>query len=658
MATALFFFTPSSSVISFPPQNPNLNNLLTRSSPLAIPVSANPNVIPRSRSAVPFLSAKALRTTVPTIPVEGELLDISKIGISEQIVTALSHRGITELFPIQRAVLEPAMEGRDMIGRAITGSGKTLAFGIPILDKIIRDQTQSWKKRVPSALVLAPTRELARQVQREFKISAPNLQSTCIYGGIPIMSQVRALGYGMDIVVGTPGRIIDLFERGALDLSEVKFVVLDEADQMLAVGFQEDVERILSYLPRKKQCMLFSATMPQWIHDLSRKYLRDPVVVDLVGDSDQKLAEGISLYSVSSTSPNKQNLLPTLISMYAQGGKSIIFTKTKRDAESLSRSMGVVIGSKALHGDMQQSQRDKTLAAFRDGRFRALVATDVAARGLDIPNVDLVIHFEIPNTPDIFLHRSGRTGRAGNKGTTVLMFTEGQRRTVRSIEHDLGCKFEELRGITGEGGKRTSDKYDDNSWLSEDGSDDNAQYGNYRRSPKSNNYKSSESNFRSQSYYSDNSRYGNNERFKKFNSIGNSQDYSRNQSPESDNSQYENHGRFRKLNSNGISQNSFRNQSHDSVHAQYGNNGRFRSQGSPRKNKFSKPYQSVLDQNSTNRSSFSLDSLDHWNESNTDENFDFPAESTRSKRTYGSRKHHQKKSETDNDNFDSLFDLF
>ncbi|KAH0455418.1 hypothetical protein IEQ34_015450 [Dendrobium chrysotoxum] len=548
MATALFSFTPSSTVITFPPQNPNPNILLTRSSPLAIPVSANLDVIPRRWSAIPFLSAKALCTAVPTIHVKGELLDISKIGISEQIVTALSHRGITELFPIQRAILEPTLEGRDMIGRrAITGSGKTLAFGIPILDKIIRDQTQSWKKRVPSA---------------------------------------------------------------------------------------------------------------QWIHDLSRKYLRDPVVVDLVGDSDQKLAEGISLYSVSSTSPNKQNLLPTLISMYAQGGKSIIFTKTKRGAESLSRSMGV------------QSQRDKTLAAFRDGRFRALVATDVAARGLDIPNVDLVVHFEIQNTPEIFLLRSGRTGRAGNKGTTVLLFTEGQRRTVRSIEQDLGCKFEELRGITGEGGKRTSEK--------------RKIFGCPKMvrmimlimeiidGPKSlNNYRSSESNFRSQSYDSDNSRYGNNGRFRKFNSYGNSQDNLRNQSHESDNSQYENHGRFRKLNSNGNSQNNFRNQSHDSDHAQYGNNGRFRrynsygnsqdifrSQGSPRKNKISKAYQSVHDQNSSNRSSFSFDSLDHWNESNTDEKFDFPAESTRSKRTYGSRKHHQKKSESDNDNFDSLFDLF
>ncbi|KAK8968821.1 DEAD-box ATP-dependent RNA helicase 53 [Platanthera guangdongensis] len=503
MATAaILFFTPTSAAIRFQPQNPKFPNILTPSSPLSIPVSASPNAIPRQRWPVPFLGATAFSTVAPVNSVGGDLLEISKLGISEQIVTALSRRGITELFPIQRAVLEPAMEGRDMIGRAITGSGKTLAFGIPILDKIIRDQNSIRKKQVPSALVLAPTRELARQVQREFKISAPNLQSTCLYGGVPIMSQVRSLGYGMDIVVGTPGRIIDLVERGALDLSEVKFAVLDEADQMLAIGFQDDVERILSYLPKKKQCMFFSATMPQWIHELSRKYLRNPLVVDLVGDSDQKLSDDISLYSVSSSSLNKQNLLPTLISMYAQGGKSIIFTKTKRDAESLSRSMGVRIGSKALHGDMQQSQRERTLSAFRDGRFRALVATDVAARGLDIPNVDLVIHFELPNTPEIFVHRSGRTGRAGNKGTTVLMFTEGQRRTVRGIERDIGCKFEELQGISGEGGMMSSKKYsddsaEDNLWLSDedDESDDKPQNGNYRGAQGYG--RNSQSNFRS-----------------------------------------------------------------------------------------------------------------------------------------------------------------
>ncbi|ERM97148.1 hypothetical protein AMTRI_Chr04g185450 [Amborella trichopoda] len=378
---------------------------------------------------------------------EKEGLDIAKLGISEEIVSSLSRRGITELFPIQRAVLVPAMDGRDMIGRAITGSGKTLAFGIPILDKIIRHNTHRRQKRVPSALVLAPTRELARQVQKEFKESAPNLISACLYGGIPIMNQVRVLSFGTDIVVGTPGRIIDLIERGALDLSEVKFVVLDEADEMLAVGFQEAVECIMNYLPSKKQCMLFSATMPSWVNELAKKYLRDPLVIDLVGDSEQKLAEGISLYSVASTTYRKQSVLQSLITKFAQGGKSIVFTRTKKDAEVLSRTMGSTLGSRALHGNMQQFQRDRTLAAFRDGHFNVLVATDVAARGLDIPNVDLVIHFEIPNTSEIFVHRSGRTGRAGKKGTAVLIYTEDQRRTVRLIERDVGCKFEELPKI-------------------------------------------------------------------------------------------------------------------------------------------------------------------------------------------------------------------
>lgn len=511
------------------------------------------------------------------------------------------------------------MEGRDMIGRAITGSGKTLAFGIPILDKIIRDQNKSRIKHVPSALVLAPTRELARQVQRELKVSAPSLQSICIYGGVPITSQVHALGYGMDIVVGTPGRVIDLVERGALDLSQVKFVVLDEADQMLAIGFQEDVERILSYLPTKKQCMLFSATMPQWIHELSRNYLRDPLVIDLVGDSDQKLADSISLYSVSSTSPNKQNLLPTLISMYAHGGKSIIFTKTKRDAESLSRSMGVIIGSKALHGDMQQSQREKTLSAFRDGRFRALVATDVAARGLDIPNVDLVVHFEIPNTPEIFVHRSGRTGRAGNKGSTVLMFTEGQRRTVRDIERDIGCKFEELRGITGEGSRKSnSEKYyndsaEDNLWSSDvDDSYDKPQYGNYRKSQGSNTNRNSQNNFRS---------HGN---------FRLSQD---------SNAQYGNSGRFK---------------------ISYGNSqGNFRSRrGSSRSNNsYSNTYKIARHSSTRGTRPFGSNS-DHWNLSNTDGKYNLAEELNYSEKSSGFRKYNQKRSEADHDNFDRLLDLF
>ncbi|KAJ6840107.1 DEAD-box ATP-dependent RNA helicase 53-like [Iris pallida] len=241
-----------------------------------------------------------------------EGLEISKLGIAPEIVTELAKKGIMKLFPIQRAVLEPAMQGRDMIGRAKTGTGKTLAFGIPIIDKIIKYNAKHGRGRNPLALVLAPTRELARQVEREFKESSP-LDTLCVYGGVPIQQQMKVLNWGVDVVVGTPGRIIDLLKRGALNLSEVQFIVLDEADQMLAVGFDEDVEIILEKLPPKRQSMMFSATMPSWIRKLTQKYLKDPAVIDLVGENDQKLAEGITLYSIATDNYGKPSILGPLI---------------------------------------------------------------------------------------------------------------------------------------------------------------------------------------------------------------------------------------------------------------------------------------------------------------------------------------------------------
>ncbi|KAL5977354.1 DEAD-box ATP-dependent RNA helicase 53, mitochondrial [Asimina triloba] len=383
-----------------------------------------------------------------------EGLEIAKLGISDDIVRALSKKGITKLFPIQRAVLEPAMQGRDMIGRARTGTGKTLAFGIPIMDKIIQFNAKHGRGRNPLALVMAPTRELARQVEKEFRESAPILDTICVYGGVPISSQMNTLDYGVDVVVGTPGRIIDLLKRGALNLSEVQFVVLDEADQMLNVGFDEDVEIILEKIPQKHQSMMFSATMPNWIRRLTQKYLKDPVTIDLVGDSDKKLAEGIALYSIASDTFSKPSILGPLITEHAKGGKCIVFTQTKRDADRLSHSMGHSFRCEPLHGDISQNQRERTLAGFRDGRFNILIATDVAARGLDVPNVDLIIHYELPNSSEIFVHRSGRTGRAGKTGTAILIYTEQQTRSVRVIEQDVGCKFKELPRITVDGAKR------------------------------------------------------------------------------------------------------------------------------------------------------------------------------------------------------------
>ncbi|XP_062009209.1 DEAD-box ATP-dependent RNA helicase 53, mitochondrial-like [Rosa rugosa] len=374
-------------------------------------------------------------------------LEISRLGIDKEIVSALAKKGITKLFPIQRAVLEPAMQGRDMIGRARTGTGKTLAFGIPILDKIIRFNAKHGRGRNPLALVMAPTRELAKQVDKEFHEAAPSLDTICVYGGTPIGNQIRQLDHGTDVAVGTPGRIIDLINRGALNLSEVQFIVLDEADEMLKVGFQEAVETILKSLPKKRQTLMFSATMPPFIRSLTQKYLNNPAVIDLVGDNDQKLADGISLYSIAAESYGKASILGPLITEHAKGGKCIIFTQRKRDADNLAYALSRSHKCEALHGDISQQQRERALSGFRDGRFDVLVATDVAARGLDVPNVDLVIHYELPNNSEIFVHRSGRTGRAGKKGSAILIYSQNQARNVQMIQRDVGCRFTELPRI-------------------------------------------------------------------------------------------------------------------------------------------------------------------------------------------------------------------
>ncbi|KAL0320014.1 UNVERIFIED_CONTAM: DEAD-box ATP-dependent RNA helicase 53, mitochondrial [Sesamum radiatum] len=304
-------------------------------------------------------------------------LEISKLGISQDIVSALAGRGIDKLFPIQRAVLEPAMQGRDMIGRARTGTGKTLAFGIPIMDKIIKFNEKHGQGRNPLAIILAPTRELARQVDKEFAESAPKLDTLCVYGGVPISRQMSTLDRGVDVVVGTPGRVIDLIKRGALNLSEVQFVVLDEADQMLNVGFADDVETILGYITQKHQTMMFSATMPNWIVKLTRKFLKDPVTIDLVGESDQKLADGISLYAITSDIREKPAIIGPLIT---------------------------------------------------------------------------VIHYELPTSSEIFVHRSGRTGRAGKKGSAILIYSSHQHREVKAIEREVGCRFTELPKVAVEDG--------------------------------------------------------------------------------------------------------------------------------------------------------------------------------------------------------------
>lgn len=375
---------------------------------------------------------------------QDESLSLVNCGLSDITIQALATRGITALFPIQKHVYEPAAAGRDLIGRARTGSGKTLAFALPVIEKLMKRERRT---RACGCIVLAPTRELAKQVEREFAATGPSLKTACVYGGVPISNQMREIQRGADIVVGTPGRIMDLQARGALDLSQVQFAILDEADQMLDIGFADDVEKILSEAPTERQTMLFSATMPTWVKKLTRKHQRDPLLVDLVGDEEAgKMAESIRVLAVNVMPNTRRNILADLLTVYANAGKTIVFTQTKREADEVAAGIAGVIPSEALHGDISQGQRETILQRFRDDKFSVLVATDVAARGLDIPNVELVVHYDLPDQVEGFLHRSGRTGRAGKTGTTIAMVTQREMSYFRKILHQVQVKNLEMIG--------------------------------------------------------------------------------------------------------------------------------------------------------------------------------------------------------------------
>lgn len=365
-----------------------------------------------------------------------ENLLVRNCGLKEETVNNLESRGIKALFPIQKMVFEPIKEGRDLVARAKTGSGKTLAFALPVVERI-QDTFGGDRKprgRSPQCIVLAPTRELAKQVEREITTVASDLFVACFYGGASIVSQKKMLERGVDIAVGTPGRVIDLIEQNALDLSDIKYVILDEADQMLNVGFEQDVEDILKFVPEERQTMMFSATIPHWVKSLIKQHLVDPVSIDNIGEGNTgKLAETITAYGVQVTSASRRSILVDIITVHADGGKTIVFTQTKREADEVAAAVALHIPCEPLHGDMAQAERERVLSSFRAGRTSVLIATDVAARGLDIPEVDLVVHYELPRDPEAFLHRSGRTGRAGRSGTTIAMYSRNEMGSFKRI---------------------------------------------------------------------------------------------------------------------------------------------------------------------------------------------------------------------------------
>ena len=374
-------------------------------------------------------AAPEVEEATPDITGKGEDLDkksFADFGVTDPIVDALEDKGITHPFPIQALTLGPALERHDIIGQAKTGTGKTLGFGIPVLEDVIAPDEEGYEDLLnpnqPQALIILPTRELTKQVAQDLREAAKYLSTRIveIYGGVAFEPQIEALERGADIVVGTPGRLIDLLRKGHLHLSGVETVVLDEADEMLDLGFLPDVETLLSRVPENRHTMLFSATMPGPVVALARRFMVQPTHIRAQDPDDQNQTVNTVkqvIYRVHAM--NKVEVVARILQ--AEGrGRTVIFCRTKRTAARLGEDLtarGFAVGS--LHGDLGQGAREQALRAFRNGKVDVLVATDVAARGIDVDDVTHVINYQCPEDEKIYIHRIGRTGRAGNSGTAV-----------------------------------------------------------------------------------------------------------------------------------------------------------------------------------------------------------------------------------------------
>ena len=373
--------------------------------------------------------APAEQEATPDITGKGEDLDkksFADFGVTDPIVDALDDKGITHPFPIQALTLGPALDRHDIIGQAKTGTGKTLGFGIPVLEDVIAPDEEGYEDLLnpnqPQALIILPTRELTKQVAQDLREAAKYLSTRIveIYGGVAFEPQIEALTRGADIVVGTPGRLIDLLRKGYLHLSGVENVVLDEADEMLDLGFLPDVETLLSRVPENRHTMLFSATMPGPVVALARRFMVQPTHIRAQDPDDQNQTVNTVkqvIYRVHAM--NKVEVVSRILQ--AEGrGRTVIFCRTKRTAARLGEDLtarGFAVG--ALHGDLGQGAREQALRAFRNGKVDVLVATDVAARGIDVDDVTHVINYQCPEDEKIYIHRIGRTGRAGHSGTAV-----------------------------------------------------------------------------------------------------------------------------------------------------------------------------------------------------------------------------------------------
>jgi superfamily II DNA/RNA helicase len=359
-------------------------------------------------------------------PRTGKILTTFKeLGALPEIADALERVGITTAFPIQEMTLPVALMGTDLIGQARTGTGKTLAFGIPVLQRTVAphdaDHAELVEPDKPQALIVAPTRELALQVAGDLSVAAADrgTRVLTVYGGVGYDNQLNTLASGVDVVVGTPGRLLDLVNRRALNLAHVKVLVLDEADEMLDLGFLPDVERLIARTPETRQTMLFSATMPGAIVSLARTHMRHPMNIRAESSDAQQTVPATAQFIYQVHDLDKPQLVAKMLQA-ENSGLTLVFTRTKRAAQRLADDLeerGFETG--ALHGDMQQVSRERALKKFRDGKLKVLVATDVAARGIDVTDITHVVNYSCPEDDKTYVHRIGRTGRAGASGIAV-----------------------------------------------------------------------------------------------------------------------------------------------------------------------------------------------------------------------------------------------
>jgi ATP-dependent RNA helicase DeaD len=361
-----------------------------------------------------------------------------ELGLTPQILDALKELGYDEPTPIQEQAIPAMLTGADVIAHAQTGTGKTAAFALPIIQRITPE-------RAPQALVLAPTRELAMQVaEAMFRYSKQSdVRVTPVYGGQPIERQLRALSRGVQVVVGTPGRIMDHMRRGTLALDHISMVVLDEADEMLDMGFAEDIEYILQHTPASRQTAMFSATMPEGVQSLVNRYTRDPKRISVV--SEQLTAPRTTQVYYEVNARDKLDALCRVLDVETPAS-AMIFCRTRAEADHLGESLqGRGYLAEVIHGDLSQAMRERVLKRFREGQAELLVATDVAARGLDIADVSHVINYDVPGDPESYVHRIGRTGRAGKTGLAISLVTPRERRQIQIIERVTRSRIQRLK---------------------------------------------------------------------------------------------------------------------------------------------------------------------------------------------------------------------